>query len=86
MQDEFDSLNHKRMKQILELEETTKQLVELSEKVYEKSPDYVRIICPGCNGSTIKDSEDGKKVKCGCYPKGYLWMKRFKEEEKTNGN
>ena len=82
LQDDFNSLSRKRMKQIIELEETTKELVGLAEKVYERSPEYVKVTCPNCNGETVVSSqtEEGKKTKCMCYPNGYLWLKRFKEK------
>ena len=87
LNEEFNGLTRKRMQLIVDLDKTTKELVEVAEKVYEKSPDYVKVTCPQCNGATIIDSEEGKKVKCPtCYPKGYLWMKRFKESIKENGN
>lgn len=85
LQDEFNSLSRKRSQAILDLDKITKELVEVAECVYENSPEYVKIICPSCNGSTIVESDDGKKVKCGCYPKGYLFMRKWKEV-KENGN
>jgi len=85
IQDEFNALTRKRYQLLLDVDKATKELVELAEKVYEASPEYVKVICPNCNGSTVVEGEEGKKVKCMCYPKGYLYMRRFKEE-KVNGN
>ena len=87
LQDEFNSLSRKRNQLILDADKVTKELVELAEKVYEASPEYVKVICPNCNGTTVVESqtEEGKKVKCMCYPKGYLFMKKHKEV-KTNDN
>jgi len=78
LQDEFNSLTRKRNQLILDLEDATKKLVELSEKIYESSPDYVRVVCPVCNGETTIRNEENKLVKCSCYPKGYLYMKKHK--------
>lgn len=83
LQDEFNSLTRKRYQMLMDLDAVTKELVGLAEKVYENSPEYVKVTCPSCNGKTIVEGEEGKKVKCpSCYPRGFLWMQRFKEMEK----
>jgi len=87
LQDEFNSLSRKRMKQIIELEETTKELVGLAEKVYERSPEYVKVVCLSCNGKGTVDTEEGKKIRCQvCQGKCFMWVKRFQEVERANGS
>jgi len=85
LQDEFNSLTRKRNQTILDLEEATKKLVELAEKIYEKSPDYVKIVCPSCEGTGIINTEEGKKVKCpSCQMRGFVWARKHKGVDKLN--
>ncbi|MBE3093700.1 MAG: hypothetical protein IMZ52_01625 [Actinobacteria bacterium] len=80
LQDEFNALTRKRYQLILDVDKATKELMELAEKVYEASPEYVRIVCLNCGGKGILDTEEGKKVKCNvCNMKCYMWSKLFKE-------
>lgn len=86
LQDDFNSLTRKRNQLILDVDKITKELIELSEKVYEASSDYVKITCINCNGDGIVPTEDGKKVICKiCNRKKYMWVRKF-QEEKENGN
>jgi len=83
LQDDFNGLTRKRSQLILDLDKITKELVELAEKVYEKSPEYVKISCLNCGGTGIVTTEDGKKMKCDmCQLKGFMWARLFKEGAK----
>ena len=87
LQDEFNSLSRKRNQLILDADKVTKELVELAEKVYEASPEYIRIDCLKCGKKGILDTEEGKKIRCDlCGGKCYIWAKQFKEDGKVNDN
>ena len=88
LQDEFNSLTRKRYQLLVDVDEATKELVALAEKIYEVSPEYVKTVCIKCGGTGVLNIEEGKKVKCDfCNMKCYIWSKLFKEVgEKVNGN
>jgi len=80
LQDEFNSLTRKRNQLLVDVDTATKELVELAEKIYEISPEYVKTVCIKCGGTGVLNTEEGKKVKCDfCNMKCYTWGKIFKE-------
>jgi DNA-directed RNA polymerase subunit RPC12/RpoP len=82
LQEDFNSLTRKRYQAILDVDKITKELVELAQKIYETSPDYVKVVCLNCGGRGYNETDDGKKVKCKvCDGKLFMWVKRFKEVE-----
>lgn len=85
LNEKFNSLTRKRMKAITDLEDMDKELMKLAEKIYEQTPDYVRVDCISCNATGTIRNEEGGLAKCQmCNMKGYIWCKLFKGE--TNGN
>lgn len=85
IEDEVKSLNRKRMQMVLELNDMEEQIKKLGEMYYEKSPEYIKITCLGCNGLGYIEGDDKKKVKCQlCNLQKYIWAKKF-NGEKTNG-
>ena len=87
LQEELNSLTRKRYQAILDVDKITKDLVDLAEKIYEISPDYVKVVCLNCLGKGMLEAEEGKKVKCNvCRGKLYMYVKRFQEVEKINDN
>lgn len=79
-EDLIKSLQRKQMELVIESEKLAKRMAEASEDYYKLSPEYVKVVCFQCNGTSIIKDEEGKKLKCPvCEMKGFLWMRKYKE-------
>jgi len=75
VEDKLSSLVRKRDRLIIDINKLEKEINNTLEEYYRLSGEYVKVVCPRCNGVgyTI-DPETRKKVKC---PE-YIWMKVWK--------
>ena len=83
LEDELKSLNRKWMQLIVDASELDKQIGEVSEKFYEKSPEHVKVVCFYCGGQGyIKTEEQEQPIKCQmCNLKGFIWAKIWKGDK-----
>jgi len=84
LEDEIRALTRKKMQLIVDADKLNKEILEVTEKYYELSDDYTKVVCFNCDGQGyIQVEEENKKVKCQiCNLKCYLWMKKFKGDAK----
>ena len=77
-QDKMNKLQRQQMQIVVDADKLAKEIQETSEKFYELSPEYVKVICFQCGGAGIIKGEEEKKVKCPvCDMNGFLWMKKY---------
>lgn len=86
LQDKIKSLTRKKYQIIVDADALDKEIMDVSERIYESSPDYVKVVCFQCNGIGYIESDEidskgkKKKIKCQiCGLRGFLWMRKYSE-------
>jgi hypothetical protein len=88
IEDQIKSIARKRDKTFLELNEYQKQLQMLADQFKEVSEDFVKVVCPTCEGVGYIEDKDKKKHVCdnqmipefSCRGKQYIWMRKYEKK------
>lgn len=91
LEDKIKSLTRKKYQSIIDINDLDNQIAEISKRIYELSPEYIRIICFQCSGIGYVESDETdnkgrkKKVKCPlCGMDGYIWAKIWRNKNESD--
>jgi len=80
--EELKKLEEQRNRLIKKIQEIDKKMLDLRNKLFEASDDYVKIVCPKCNKKGVYRDDKGKLRDCPvCNGDRYIWALVYKEDK-----
>ena len=81
LNDKLKALTRQKYQMIVEADNLEKEISDVTQKIYETSPDYIRVVCFRCLGQGILETEEKKRIRCDlCKGDKFIYMKKYIED------